>query len=310
MVFAPCRFVSSREASGKLAVAALKATLANEKASHQARIAKGSVELRDVTFTYPDSKHPALRSVSFAIEPGDRVGIIGRIGSGKTTIGRLLVGFYEPDQGAVLVDGTDLRQYHPADVRRGIGLVMQDVMLFQGTVRDNIALGAPQADDAMILRAAQLAGVDTFVGNHPLGYDLPVGERGQLLSGGQRQAVALARALLMDPPILMLDEPTSAMDYASERQFVRRLGSVLSSGRTLIVTTHRGSLLQVVNRLVVLEDGGVKLDGPRDQVMAALRGGPQPVSASEGEEEPRRTVRAAIVGGRRAAAEPSEGGRP
>ena len=272
-------------------------------------IAKGSVELRDVTFTYPESKHPALRGVSFAVEPGERVGIIGRIGSGKTTIGRLLVGFYEPDQGAVMVDDTDMRQYHPADVRRGIGLVMQDVMLFQGTVRDNIALGAPQADDSMILRASQLAGVDTFVGSHPLGYDLPVGERGQLLSGGQRQSVALARALLMDPPILMLDEPTSAMDYASERQFVRRLGSVLSSGRTLIVTTHRGSLLQVVNRLIVLEDGRVKMDGPRDQVMAALRGGPQPVSASEGEEEPRRTIRAAVGGSRRAAAEPTEGDR-
>ena len=235
-------------------------------------IAQGAVEFRDVTFAYPDSQQPALREVSFKIAPGERVGVIGRIGSGKTTLGRLLVGFYEPDAGAVLVDGTDLRQYHPSDVRRGVGLVMQDVTLFQGTVRDNISIGAPQADDAMVLRAAQLAGVDAFIGSHPLGYDLPVGERGQMLSGGQRQAIALARAVLMDPPILMLDEPTSAMDLQAERQFIRRLNSVLAEGRTLIVTTHRGSLLQAINRLIVLDDGRIVHDGPRDQVLAALRG--------------------------------------
>ena len=237
-------------------------------------ILRGTIEFRNVTFAYPDSRQPALREVSFRIEPGERVGIVGRVGSGKTTIGRLLVGFYEPQEGAVMIDGVDLRQYHPSDVRRGIGLVMQDVVLFFGSVRDNIALGAPQADDAMVLRAAQLAGVDEFIGAHPMGYSLPVGERGQYLLGGQRQAIALARALLMDPPVLMLDEPTSAMDHTSETQFIRRLATgVLSSGRTLLVTTHRSSLLKVVNRLIVLDNGAVVADGPRDQVLRSLQEG-------------------------------------
>lgn len=243
-------------------------------------ITRGAVEFRDVTFAYPGSQHPALRNVTFAVEPGERVGVIGRIGSGKTTLGRLLVGFYEPDEGAVLVDGIDLRQYHPSDVRRGIGLVMQDVTLFQGTVRDNIAIGAPYADDAMILRAAQLAGVDAFIGSHPLGYDLPVGERGQMLSGGQRQSIALARAVLMDPPILMLDEPTSAMDLQAERNFIHRLDAVMAQGRTLIVTTHRTSLLRVVERLIVIDDGRILHDGPRDQVLATLRAGGQAAAAA------------------------------
>ena len=182
-----------------------------------------------------------------------------------------------------------MRQYHPSDVRRGIGLVMQDVTLFQGTVRDNIAIGAPYADDAMVLRAAQLAGVAAVIGSHPLGYDLPVGERGQMLSGGQRQAIALARAVLMDPPILMLDEPTSAMDLQSERNFISRLDAVMAQGRTLIVTTHRTSLLRVVQRLIVIDDGRIMHDGPRDQVLATLRGGGHP--AAEG--VPQAALRAA-----------------
>lgn len=238
-------------------------------------IQEGGFEFQNVNFAYPDAGVPALDQVSFKVKPGERVGIIGRVGSGKTTIGRLLINLYEPTGGAVLMDGVDLRQYHPSDIRRGVGFVMQDVTLFFGSVRDNIALGAPQADDSMILRAARLAGVDDFVGSHPQGYNLQVGERGQYLSGGQRQSIALARALLTDPQILMLDEPTSAMDNSSEQNFINRLSGVLD-GRTLLLTTHRMSMLRVIDRLIVLDRGKIVADGPRDQVLQALRGNPVP----------------------------------
>ncbi|MGP1397874.1 MAG: type I secretion system permease/ATPase [Inquilinaceae bacterium] len=234
-------------------------------------IEQGAIEMRDVTFSYPNTQMPALKNVSFKIRPGERVGIIGRIGSGKTTIGRLMIGLYEPDEGAVLIDDVDLRQYHPSDIRRGVGFVMQDVTLFVGSVRDNIAFAVPNADDAMILRAAKLGGVDDFIRGHPDGYNLQVGERGQNLSGGQRQSIALARALLQDPRILMLDEPTSAMDNGSEQMFVRRLGEILDPSHTLVLTTHRMSLLRLIDRLIVLEGGRILADGPREEVLRALQ---------------------------------------
>jgi ATP-binding cassette subfamily C protein LapB len=232
----------------------------------------GEVEFKNVTFSYPGQKFPALDGVSFVIKPGERVGLIGRIGSGKTTIEKLVLGLYEPDQGAVLVDGTDLRQLDPADLRRNIGCVLQDVFLFHGTVRDNITLGAPFADDQAVLRAAQVAGVEDFVSRHPLGFDLNVGERGDSLSGGQRQAVAVARALLLEPPILVLDEPTSAMDNGSESRFKQRLGEILA-GKTLLLVTHRASVLSLVERLIVLDAGRVVADGPKDEVLKALAAG-------------------------------------
>ena len=233
---------------------------------------RGEVAFKNVTFSYPGQKFPALDGVSFVVKPGERVGLIGRIGSGKTTIEKLVLGLYEPDQGAVLVDGTDLRQLDPADLRRNIGCVLQDVFLFHGTVRDNITLGAPFADDRAVLRAAQVAGVEDFVARHPLGFDLNVGERGESLSGGQRQAVAVARALLLDPPILVLDEPTSAMDNGAENRFKQRLGEILA-GKTLILVTHRASLLSLVERLIVLDGGRVVADGPKDEVLKALAAG-------------------------------------
>ena len=231
----------------------------------------GRIEFRNVSFSYPNTNEPVLKDVSLAINRGEKVGIIGRIGSGKTTIGRLLIGLYQPDNGAVLIDGVDLRQYHPSDIRRGVGTVMQDVALFFGSVKENIAISHPQADDAQILRAARLAGVDDFVGTHPQGYNLQVGERGQNLSGGQRQAIALARALLLDPPVLMLDEPTSAMDTASEMALIRRLGTISRADRTFVVTTHRASLLRLVDRVIVLDKGRIMMDGPRDEVIRALQ---------------------------------------
>ena len=229
-------------------------------------IGKGTIEFQDVTFSYPDSDIPALKNLSFRIEPGERVGILGPIGSGKTTISKLLISLYAPRDGAVVVDGTDVRQIDPADLRRGVGVIMQDVILFHGTVRENIAMGTPHADDEMIFRAASQAGVHEFISRHPHGYDLMVGERGQTLSGGQRQCIALARALVPDPPILLLDEPTSMMDLASERQFANRLKELLT-GKTLILITHRPSLFHLVDRLIVLSQGRVIADGPRDEIL-------------------------------------------
>lgn len=233
---------------------------------------KGDIELRNVTFAYPNQKIGSLNGATLRIRAGERVGIIGRVGSGKSTIARLLIGLYEPQAGAVLIDGTDVRQLDPANLRRRVGCVLQDVYLFFGTVRDNILQGAPHADDAALLRAARLAGVDDFVARHPSGYDLQVGERGEALSGGQRQAIGLARAFVGDPPILLLDEPTSAMDHTSESRFKNRLVEVLA-GKTLILITHRTSMLSLVDRLLVIDGGRVVADGPRDAVLAALTEG-------------------------------------
>ena len=233
---------------------------------------RGEVAFKNVTFTYPGQKLPALDHVSFVVKPGERVGLIGRIGSGKTTVEKLVLGLYEPNEGAVLIDGTDLRQIDPADLRRNIGCVLQDVMLFHGTVRDNITLGAPFADDQAVLRAAAIAGVEEFVANHPLGFDLNVGERGEHLSGGQRQAVAVARALLLEPPVLLFDEPSSAMDHGAEGRLKQRLEQVLP-GKTLLLITHRASLLSLVERLIVLDGGRVVADGPRAAILKSLAAG-------------------------------------
>ncbi|MCS7267634.1 MAG: type I secretion system permease/ATPase [Geminicoccaceae bacterium] len=235
-------------------------------------VLKGAIEFKNVTFTYPGQKLPALSDVSFRIAPGERVGLIGRIGSGKSTVEKLVLGLYEPDTGSVLIDGTDVRQIDPADLRRNIGCVPQDVILFQGSIRENITLGAPFADDAAVLRAAAVAGVEDFVSRHPLGYDLNVGERGEALSGGQRQSIAIARALLLDPPILVLDEPTSAMDNSAESRFMQRIARELP-GRTLLLVTHRASLLALVERLIVMDNGRIVADGPKDKVLKALASG-------------------------------------
>ena len=233
---------------------------------------RGDIEFRNVTFSYPEQDVPALNNVSFHIRPGERVGIIGRIGSGKTTVERLLLGLYEPQQGSVWMDGIDLQQIDPADLRHNIGYVPQDVMLFHGSVRENIVLGAPYVDDAAMLAAAEIAGVTEFVNRHPRGFDMQVGERGDSLSGGQRQAVANARALLLEPPILVLDEPSSSLDNRSEENLKSRLTAQME-GRTLILVTHRASLLTMVNRLIVMDGGRIIADGPKEQVMEALAGG-------------------------------------
>lgn len=232
----------------------------------------GNITFRDVIFKYPGQEEPALRGVSFSIRAGEKVGILGRIGSGKSTLHKMILGLYQPDQGAVLVDGIDLRQIDPAQLRRSIGYASQDVMLFYGTLRDNLRLGAATADDAALVRATQVAGIAEYVDSHPRGFDLLVGERGETLSGGQRQAVGLARAVIADPPILLLDEPTGSMDHSSEETVKQRLGSFMRD-KTVLIVTHRNTLLDLVDRLIVIDAGRIVADGPRERVVAALRSG-------------------------------------
>ena len=233
---------------------------------------RGEIEFRDVTFSYPGQEVAALDRVSFHLRPGETVGVIGKIGSGKSTLEKLILGLYSPDQGSVLMDGTDMLQIDPADLRRNIGYVPQDIFLFYGSVRENIAMGAPHADDAAILRAAQLSGADNFIRKHPQGFDMQAGERGEMLSGGQRQSIALARALVRDPRILILDEPTSAMDKGSEDWFLARLRQMLP-GRTMLVVTQRVTLLGLVDRLMVIDQGRLIADGPKEDVLKALASG-------------------------------------
>ncbi len=233
---------------------------------------RGEIEFRDVEFSYPNTQVAALRGINCSIKTGDKVVIIGRIGSGKTTLQKLIMGLYQTTGGAVSIDGVDVRQLDPADLRRNIGYVSQDVTLFYGTLRDNISIGAPYADDAAILAAAEAGGLTEFVNRHPEGFDMMIGERGESLSGGQRQGVAIARAFLMDPPILLLDEPTSAMDFSSEQQFKERL-KTFAAHKTVLIVTHRNSLLDLATRVIVIDEGKVVADGPRDQVIQALQSG-------------------------------------
>lgn len=234
-------------------------------------VKQGAVRFEDVSFCYPEAQDDALRHVSFSIAAGEKVGIIGRIGSGKTTIARLISGFYEARDGRVVIDGVDIRQYDPADLRKGVGYVMQECTLFHGTLRENIIMGRPEASDAEVLEAARLSGVEAFAAQTPQGYDLRIAEGGHNLSGGQRQAVSLARVLIRNPRVLFLDEPTSALDMRSEAEFTERLAQ-LGEGVTLIISTHRVSLLKAVDRLIVFDNGRVIADGPREPVLATLQG--------------------------------------
>ncbi len=233
---------------------------------------RGELNLAQVVFRYPGQSTPALAGISLRLKPGERVGIIGRSGSGKSTLARLLMGFYAPDEGQILIDNLDLRQLDVADLRSQIGYVAHDLPLLAGSLRDNLTLGARHVSDERMLEVAEITGVAELARQHPQGFDRPVGERGQLLSGGQRQAVLLARALLLDPPILLLDEPTSSMDNTSEEQLRARLQSC-TQDKTLLLITHRASMLALVDRLLVLDNGRLVADGPKEAVIEALRKG-------------------------------------
>ena len=234
----------------------------------------GAIQLEKVTLRYPNEEREALRDVSISIKAGEKVALLGRIGCGKSSLNKLVLGFYQPTAGAVLLDGVDIRQIDPIQLRRHIGYVPQDVTLFSGSLRDNIVAGggSERIADEELLKALDIAGLQSLVNSHPHGVDLQVGERGQSLSGGQKQSVAIARALVHDPAILLLDEPTSSMDNASEEAFKTHLSKV-AQGKTVLVVTHRTSLLSLVDRIIVMDGGKVVADGPRDTVVEALRKG-------------------------------------
>jgi ATP-binding cassette subfamily C protein LapB len=235
----------------------------------------GRIGLHEVGFAYPHAgggdAPKVLKAVSLKFEPGERVAVLGRIGSGKSTILRLLAGLYQPTEGMVDVDGIDLRQIDPADYRARVGFVSQDPKLFTGSLRENILLDRPTADPARLAEAARLTGLDRVIAAHPMGWDLPVGEAGALLSGGQRQLVALTRCMITRPQILLMDEPTSSMDAQSEVAFLRQLKEA-TGHCTLVMVTHRPAVLELVSRVVVVDNGKVVMDGPKDQVLAALSG--------------------------------------
>ncbi|MBL8306879.1 MAG: type I secretion system permease/ATPase, partial [Rubrivivax sp.] len=236
----------------------------------------GRVGLVDVGFSYPPGKPGAesprvLKGITLRFEPGERVAMLGRIGSGKSTVLRLMGGLYQPSEGHVEVDGIDLRQIDPADYRARVGFVSQDPRLFNGTLRDNVLLDRPAADPARLVEVARVTGLDRLIAAHPLGWELPVGEAGGLLSGGQRQLVALARCLVTQPQILLMDEPTSSMDAQSEAAFLRQLKEA-SGHCTLVMVTHRPAVLELVQRVVVVDGGKLVMDGPKEQVLAALSG--------------------------------------
>lgn len=240
---------------------------------------QAAFSFENVEFSYPNAKKKALEDISFSIRPHEKVGIVGRMGSGKSTLGRLMAGLYEPQAGTVRYGGVDIRQMDPANLRGRIGFLPQDVTLFYGNIRDNIALDDPGIEDQMVLRAAYLAGASDFIRALPGGLGAQVGERGMSLSGGQRQSVALARALLHDPEVLILDEPTSNMDKGTERLIRDRLAKI-TANKTLVLITHRPGLLDLVDRLIVVEDGKIIADGPREAVLRALNG-PSPATNQE-----------------------------
>jgi len=227
---------------------------------------KGEIEFRNVSFTYPGQQAGGLSNVSFKIKAGEKVALLGRVGSGKTTVSKLMQGLRVPTEGAILVDGCDLRQFDKADLRRHIGTVLQEIWLMSGTVGHNIALGGLRPSNQDILWAAQVAGVHDFIASHPDGYNLKLAERGEGLSGGQRQAVTIARALVGKPPILIMDEPTSSMDTNAERLLIDRLKAELTTS-TLVVITHKATLLELVDRVIVIDQGRVVADGPKDIVL-------------------------------------------
>jgi ATP-binding cassette, subfamily C, bacterial LapB len=232
----------------------------------------GDIEFREVSFKYPGAEENALTKVSFKIKAGEHVVLLGRMGSGKSTIHKLMLGLYQPNEGAVLIDGIDARQIDPAELRRAVGYVQQDTHLFYGSMRENITMTSPHADDPAVLAAAHAGGIDEFINANPKGFDLLVGERGETLSGGQRQGVGIARALIAKPNILLLDEPTSAMDHSSEDNVKKRLIAA-AAGKTIVLITHRSTMFDLVNRIIVVDTGRIVADGPKDMVIEALRTG-------------------------------------
>jgi len=218
-----------------------------------------------VSYKFDGSSQPVIKNLTFKIPAGQKVALVGKMGSGKSTLSRLIAGMLEPTEGAILIDGVDVRQIDPSDLRKNIGIMLQDSWLFSGTIRENIQMGFNEYDDDHILKICKIAGVDDFVGSHPKGYDLEIRERGIGLSGGQRQTINLARSLLHDPQILLLDEPTSSMDQGTEKKVVASLKEV-SEDKTMMIVTHRNPILTMVDRVFVLEGGQIVADQTPEQL--------------------------------------------
>jgi ATP-binding cassette subfamily C protein LapB len=247
----------------------LKNDREDEKKYVQREAFKGKIEFKNVTFAYPNSEYNVLNDVSFTIQPNECVGIIGKNGSGKTTIEKLILGLYKPTSGAILIDGTDINQIDPATLRSNISYVPQDVLLFQGTIKENILLKHPNATDEELLFASKLSGVDEFVNTHPMGFDMVVGERGDELSGGQKQSIGIARAFIQKSPIVLLDEPSSSMDSNKEIKFTTFLNQHKQNHTTILIS-HKNTLLDITNRLILLDKGKVLIDGKREDVLEKL----------------------------------------
>ena len=232
---------------------------------------KGHVEFKNVTFSYEDQPEPTLHDINLDIREGEKVAILGRIGSGKTSLLRLICGLHPPDKGVVLIDNADIRQIRPEDVRANVGTVLQNPVLFSGTIRDNLLMGKPDASDQDLLDAARISGADAFLGLLPGGFDFPLSEKGQELSSGMRQTIAIARALISRPNILLMDEPTASMDNATEAALVQKLEEA-TKDVTAIFVTHRGAMLKMADKIVVMEKGRIVVAGPRDDVLAHMQG--------------------------------------
>lgn len=233
---------------------------------------KGQIEFADVSFAYDESDHSALSHLSFTIKAGEKVAIIGRMGSGKSTIAKLLLHLYEPQSGSILLDGIDIQQIDPADLRKNISYVSQDVSLFKGNAKDNITYRFTHVSDEQMIRASVISGADEFIRKHPQGYEMPIGERGMGLSGGQRQSIGIARAILFESPIVIMDEPSASMDQMSENRLIGNLKTYVED-KTAIFITQKNTILSLVDRIIVMNEGRIYLDGPKDQVIAKLSGG-------------------------------------
>lgn len=231
-------------------------------------VRSASIRLENVSFAYPDTSVNSLDGVTIEVCSGDRIAVVGKVASGKTTLGRVLCGLYQPTDGSMLVDGIDSRQYRPQDLRAAFRFIPQDASLFSGTIKDNLALGAGVANDAQLLDALRMVGADQFLSRDAGGFDRSIGEAGSRLSGGQRAFLALARAFVTPAKLIYLDEPTGAMDSQTEQLFVDRLSQSLTDDQTLIISTHRPALFALCNRLVIMDNGRIVADGPRDAILS------------------------------------------